>query len=170
MRTELSSVIESGHEVIFYQQDLADIYKQAIPIVNLYNSRDHYCPTAVCPPYEQNLLKIKLSAHYLYSALQLFSKTDKTTLKPQEKNVLRALETDINHFKLIFKVQAPDTVETRTLTKSVGRALSCLIHPVPHPVPCGSSSLNPSGPEKTKHSKKHTSCLWKSCLQTVRLK
>ena len=120
MRTELSSVTEPGHKVIFYEQDLADIYKQAIPIVNLYNSMDHYCPTAVLPPYEQNLWKIKLSAHYLDSALHLFSETDKTALKPQEKNVLRALETDINHFKLIFNVQAPDTIETRTLTKSVG--------------------------------------------------
>ena len=68
------------------------------------------------------------------------------------KNILRALETDINHFKLVFKVQTPDTVVTRTLTKSWGKSLTGPIHPVPGPIPSTSSDLNPSGPEK-KHSK-----------------
>ena len=65
------------------------------------------------------------------------------------------METDINHFKLVCKVQAPDTVVTRTLTKSVGKSLTGHIHPVPGLIPSTSSDLNPSGPEK-KHSKKHT--------------
>ena len=131
------------------------MYKQAIPIVNLYNSRDHYCLTATLPPAEQNTWRIKQAAHYLDITIQLFNETDKSALNTQDKNILRALETDINHFKLVFKVQAPDTVVTRTLTKSVGKSLAGSIHPVPGPIPSTSSDLNPSGPEK-KHSKQHT--------------
>ena len=155
-RSELASVIESGHEIIFYNEELTNVYKQAIPIVNMYNSRDHYCPTATLPPAEQNIWRIKQAAHYLDSSLELFTETDKSALSTKEKSVLRALETDINHFKLIFKVQAPDTVVTGTLTKSVGKSLTGPIHPVPGPIPSTSSNLDPSGPETKKYSKKHT--------------
>ena len=34
-RSEIASVIESGHEVICYQEDLTNVYKQRIPIVNI---------------------------------------------------------------------------------------------------------------------------------------
>ena len=136
------------------------MYKQAIPIVNLYNSRDHYCPAATLPPAEQNIWRIKQAAHYLDITVQLFNETDKSALNTQEKNV-RTLETDINHFKLTFKVQAPDTVVTRTLTKTGP------IHPVPGPIPSTSSDLNPSGPEK-KHSKNmHVTCVAKFSTNLV---
>ena len=154
-RSELASVIGSGHEVIFYHEDLTNVYKQAIAIVNLYNSRNHYCPNATLSSAEQNIWRIKQAAHYLDSTVQIFIEIDKSALNTQEKNILRALDTDINHFKLVLKEQEPDTVVTRTLTKSVWKSLTGPIHPVPGPIPSTSSDLNPSGPEK-KHSEKHT--------------
>ena len=141
-RSEIASVIESGHEVIFYQEDLTNVYKQGIPIVNIYNSRDHYYPTSTLPPAEQNIWKIKQAAHYLDSSVELFSETDKNSLNTQEKNVIKALETDIKHFKSVFKVETPCIVKTRTLTKSVGGSFSGPIHPLPGSVPSEFSSLN----------------------------
>ena len=69
--------------------------------------------------------------------------------------MLKALETDIKHFKSVFKVETPCTVKTRTLTKSVGGSFSSPIHPLPGSVPSGFSSLDPAGP-KRKHAKEHT--------------
>ena len=69
--------------------------------------------------------------------------------------MIKALQTDIKHFKSVFKVETPCTVKTRTLTKSVGGSFSGPIHPLPGSVPSGFSSLDPVGPTK-KHAKKHT--------------
>ena len=69
--------------------------------------------------------------------------------------MIKALETDIKHFKSVFKVETPCTVQTRTLTKSVGGSFSGPIHPLPSCVPSGFSSLDPAGP-KMKHAKEHT--------------
>ena len=44
-RSEKSAIKEIANELLLYQQDLENFYKQAIPIVNFYNSRDHYTPS-----------------------------------------------------------------------------------------------------------------------------
>ena len=134
-----------------YQEDLTNVYKQGIPIVQGIITVQHL-PS---PPSEQNIWKIKQAAHYLDSSVEHFSKTDKNSLNTQEKNVIKALETDIKHFKSVFKLETPCTVETRTLTKSVGGSFTGPIHPLPGSVPSGFSSLDPGGPTK-KQAKKHT--------------
>ena len=95
------------------------------------------------------------SSSYLDSSVELFSETDKNSLNTQEKNVIKALETDIKHLESVLKVETPCTVKTRTLTKSVGGSFSGPIHPLPGSVPSGFSSLDPAGPTK-KYAKEHT--------------
>ena len=65
-RSEKTSITESATELFFYQEDLQNFYKQAIPIVLFYNTRDTVQQVVLCPLIYTTSGKLTLSKTYFH--------------------------------------------------------------------------------------------------------
>ena len=75
-RTEKKSTTESACQVILYENDLTNYYKQAIPIVLFYNSRDHYAPSVQVSAKLYNDFKIECFMSLSSKAVELAQEID----------------------------------------------------------------------------------------------
>ena len=102
-RTEKKSTTESACQVILYENDLINYYKQAIPIVLFYNSRDHYAPSVQVSAKLYNDFKIECFMSLSSKAVELAQEIDTSFLTLSQKNALTGVQRDIDHCKLVFK-------------------------------------------------------------------
>ena len=75
-RTEKKSTTESACQVILYENDLTNYYKQAVPIVLFYNSRDHYVPSVQVSAKLYNDFKIECFMSLSSKAVELSQEID----------------------------------------------------------------------------------------------
>ena len=99
-RTEKQQMLESAYDIIFYDSDLANFYKQAIPIVNCYSGRDHHAPSCCVSAKLHNDFKIECFKQL--GAKTVLEEIDTSFLTILQKNALTAVQRDIDHCELVF--------------------------------------------------------------------
>ena len=152
-RTEKKSTTESACQVILYENDLTNYYKQAIPIVLFYNSRDHYAPSVQVSAKLYNDFKIECFMSLSSKAVELAQEIDTSFLTLSQKNALTGVQRDIDHCKLVFKetsaaATAAATAQAHPAKGPVGPILKEAVPSssrVPH--------SDPPTPTKTKEKK-----------------
>ena len=108
-RSERIAIKGSATELLFYQQDLDNFYKQAIPILNFYNSRDHYAPSCLISSQLYNQWKINIPKGICSQALEVIEEVDSSLVTVPQKNSPLAVQTDVSHLLRFF----PDTSPAR---------------------------------------------------------
>ena len=140
----------SACDIIFYDSDLVNFYKQAIPIVNYYNGRDHYAPSCCVSAKLHNDFKIECFKELSAKTVEVLEEIDTFFLAISQKNALTAVQRDIDHCKLVFPPTSAAEAAS-TAAKSRGR-----VGPVgpllKGTIPCGSgvSHSSSSTPKKGK--------------------
>ena len=86
----------------FYESDFVNFYKQAIPIVNYYNGRDHYAPSCCVSAKLHNDFKIECFKELSAKTVEVLEEIDTSFLTISPKNALTAVQRDIDHCKLVF--------------------------------------------------------------------
>ena len=155
-RSERAAIKESATERFFYQHDLDNFYKQAIPIVNFYNSRDHYASSCLISSHLHNQWKINILKGICSQALEVIEELDSSLVTVPQKNSLLAVQTDLSHLLRVF----PDTNPARqaaTLVslESARQPKGPLIH---EPIPGSSRIPDPSPGSSGKKKKKVFIC------------
>ena len=108
-RSERTTVKESATEFFFYQEDLDNFYKQTIPIVNFYNSRDCYALSCLISSQLHNQWKINILKGICSRALGVIEEIDTSLVTVPQKNSLLVVQTDVSHLLRVF----PDTSPVR---------------------------------------------------------
>ena len=132
---------------------MRDVYKQAFPIAIVHNSRDHFVPTATISPQAYNTWKITNLHGMLQNSQTIIEEVDTTLLNSQQKNVIRALQTDIGHFSKVFITEASKAKITVTQAVTTGRNLQGPLVPILGSL--RSTEPPPSSVGSKKKAKKH---------------
>ena len=141
-RSERTAIKESATELFFHQQDLDNFYKQAIPIVNFYNSRNHYAPSYLISSQLHNQWKINIIKGICSQALEVTEEVGTSLVRVPQNNSLLAVQTDVSHLLRVF----PDTSPARQAAtfayqESARQPKGPLIH---EPIPDSSRIPDPS--------------------------
>ena len=139
----------------FYQQDLDNFYKQAIPIVNFYNSRDHYAPSCLISSQLHNQWKINILKGICSQALEVIEEVDSSLVTVHQKNSPLAVQNDVPHLLRVFSNTDP-AGQAAALASNQGSShpKGPLIH---EPIP-GSSTIPNSSPGSS--GKKRKRCIF----------
>ena len=108
-RSERTAIKDSATELFFYQQDLNNFYKQAIPIVNFCKSREHYAPSCLISSQLHYQWKMNILKGICSQALEVMEEVDTSLVTVPQKNSLLAVQTDVSHLLRVF----PDTSPAR---------------------------------------------------------
>ena len=119
-RAEKQQMLESACDIIFYESDLVNFYKQAIPIVNYYNGKDHYAPSCCVSAKLHNDFKIECFKELGAKTVEVLEEIETSFLTISQKNALTAVQRDIDHCKLVFPPTSAAEAAS-TAAKSTGR-------------------------------------------------
>ena len=134
---------------------MQNFYKQAIPIVLFYNSRDYYAPSCVMSSNLHNQWKINIVKNVLSHGLELIEEVDTSFLNVQQRNALLAVQTDVTHLLRVFPNTRPASQAVTLASKHSSRdPHGPLINEV---IPGPSTVPNPPG-TPTKKKKKTYIC------------
>ena len=137
----------------YFLTNLRDVYQQAFPIAIVHNSRDHFVPTATISPNAYNSWKLTALCGMLKNCETMIEEVDTNLLTAQQKNVVRALQTDIQHYSDVFTAETSGAEIANTMAVTTGRHPQGPLVPLPGPLPSGQSLLPSSA--STKKGKKH---------------
>ena len=153
-RSEKTSVTESATELFLYQEDLQNFYKQAIPIVHFYNTRDHYAPSCVMSSNLHNQWKINIVKDIFSHGLELIEEVDTSLLNVPQRNVLLAVQTDVTHLLRVFPNTRPASQAATLASKHSSRDPHGPL--IKEPIPYPSTVPNPPSGTSTKKKKRKT--------------
>ena len=139
--------------LFFNNEDLRDVYKQAFPIAIVHNSRDHFAPTATISPQAYNTWKITNLHGVLQISQTIIEEVDTTLLNSQQKNVIRAIQTDIGDFSKVFSAETSAAEITVTQAVTTGRHPQGPLVPIPGSLPSTQPPSSSLGSKKI--AKKH---------------
>ena len=97
-----------------------NFYKQAIPIVNYYNGRDHYAQSCCVSAKLHNDFKIGCFKEPGAKTVEVLEEIDTSFLTISQRNVLTVVQRDIDHCKLVFPPKSAAEAAS-TAAKSIGR-------------------------------------------------
>ena len=141
----------------FYQQNLDNFYKQAFPIVNFYNSRDHYAPTCLISSQLHNQWKINILKGICSQALEVIEEVDSSLVTVPQKNSLLAVQTDVSHLLRVFPDTSPaKQAATFASQESARQPKGPLIH---EPIPSSSRVAHSSPGSSGEKNRKKSTCL-----------
>ena len=155
-RSERTAIKESATELLFYQEDLDNFYKQAIPIVNFYNSRDHYAPSCLISSQLHNRWKINILKGICSWALEVIEEVDSSLVTVPQKNSLLAVQTDVSYLLRGFPdINPVRQAATFASQESARQPKGPLIH---EPIP-GSSRIPDPSPGSSGKKRKKSICV-----------
>ena len=134
---------------------MQNFYKQAIPILLFYNTRDHYAPSCVMSSNLHNQWKINIVKDVFSHGLELIEEVDTSLLNVPQRNALLAVQTDVTHLLRVFPNTRPASQAITLASKHSSRNPHGPL--IKEPIPCPSTVPNPpSGTPAKKKREKHT--------------
>ena len=91
-RAEKQQMLESSCDIIFYESDLVNFYKQAIPIVNYYNGRDHYAPGCCVSAKLHIDFNTECFKELVAKTVEVLEEIDTSFLTISQRNALTAVQ------------------------------------------------------------------------------
>ena len=88
-------MLESAHELPLYPSDLQNIDRQGMPIVILYNGRDHSVPSMIMAVAEYNQWKLEKLSKLHSASLEILEDEDHQYVFPELSVHLNTLQDNL---------------------------------------------------------------------------
>ena len=101
-RDQKHTMLESGHEVLYYQEDFKRLPKEGSPIVLCHNGNNHLCPTVMITIDQHSKWKLEILIQLCRTSLQVMGEIDRDKHSDNQKVYLTVLEEDLSRSMMLF--------------------------------------------------------------------
>ena len=82
-RSQQLSMLESAIEIPLYKEDLEYIDRQRVPVVIVYNGRDHFVPSIIMSQVEYNKWRLSILVKFAEASLEVIDDVDSNFVSPE---------------------------------------------------------------------------------------
>ena len=82
-RSQQLTMLESAVEIPLYKEDLEYIDRQGVPVVIVYNGRDHFVPSIIMSQVEYNQWKLSILVKFAEASLDVIDDVDSNFVSPE---------------------------------------------------------------------------------------
>ena len=82
-RSQQLTMLESAVEIPLYKEDLEYIDRQGVPVVTVYNGREHFVPSTIMSQVECNKWRLSILVKFAKASLDVIDDVDSNFVSPK---------------------------------------------------------------------------------------